>query len=90
MVGMFSADGDGVGCDHRGRIHTGRERVGDDLGPALRRDLKKVVTEVFDQRVRLGGVSRGEKSAGDVGITARGAGGRCIQPGQAEEDEQKL
>src|SRR5439155_22378317 len=23
MVGMFSADGDGVGCDYRGRRHTG-------------------------------------------------------------------
>jgi hypothetical protein len=51
-------------------MHAGRQRVGDDFGAGFGRNLKKIMTEVFDQGVRLGGVSSRDKSLCDIRITA--------------------
>ena len=76
VIGMLSADGNDVGCDHGCGVHARRDRIGDDLGSLAGGNLKEIVAEVFDGRVGRGGIGQAREISGDIGVAARGRGGR--------------
>ncbi len=83
VVGVFPSYCDHMGSDVRGRVHAGRQGVGDDLGPLARRDLKKVMAKVLDEGVGLARISETPDSFHDIEIAAGGFSSR------AEEDRQE-
>lgn len=85
VIGMFPADGNHVGCDHRRRVHTRRDRIGDDLGSPAGGNLKKIVTKVFDGGIGRRGKGKVAEISCDIRVAARSDDGR-YSPGPTEKE----
>ena len=70
VIGMFSADGDGVWCDFRSGVKARRDGVGDYFRALLRGNLEKVVAKELNRHVGLGGVGRLDPSGRNIELPA--------------------